>query len=68
VRGRTAYFGPRASAPTYFAEVGFPVPELSNPADHYLYITNVDFFDDKEAGQQVEVVIGCWIVPGYYLG
>eukprot|EP00762_Andalucia_godoyi_P003123 ANDGO_01002.mRNA.1 Protein white len=37
--GRMVYFGKLDSAPSYFETIGYPVPEFSNPADHFITIT-----------------------------
>ena len=34
--GRVVYHGALSEAPGYFASIGFPLPELCNPADFYL--------------------------------
>lgn len=34
--GRVVYHGPVCEAPAYFASIGFPVPNNTNPADFYL--------------------------------
>jgi hypothetical protein len=49
-RGHTMYFGPRGEAPAYFAALGYKMPPLCNPADYILQITNIDFFEDRDAG------------------
>lgn len=36
VRGRVAYSGPRAAVGPTFADAGYPIPPLFNPADHLL--------------------------------
>lgn len=52
-RGRTVFFGARQDAPRYFKETGHPIPALYNPADFILHLTNVDFFEDREAALKV---------------
>lgn len=34
--GRLTYMGPAIGALQHFASLGYPVPNLSNPADHYI--------------------------------
>ncbi|KAJ3008195.1 hypothetical protein HKX48_008714 [Thoreauomyces humboldtii] len=41
-RGGTAYFGHVNGAISHFARIGFPVPELTNPADHFLDVLTSD--------------------------
>lgn len=59
VGGKIVYFGGRDAATEYFAQVGNPVPQFCNPADHYLALVNMDFAVDKEEGKRtVERVRG----------
>lgn len=41
--GRVAYFGETATAEEYFASLGYPLPPLTNPSEHYLRLLNSDF-------------------------
>lgn len=47
--GVTVYFGPISTATQFFAENGFPCPQMKNPSDHFLRIINSDF--DKGSSQ-----------------
>lgn len=40
--GKIVYDGPPANIPGYFAEIGYPAPPLTNPADHLMSILNDD--------------------------
>lgn len=40
--GNVVYDGPPEAIPQYFSEIGFPPPELTNPADHLMAIVNED--------------------------
>lgn len=40
--GRIIYDGPPHNIPTYFKEIGYPPPALTNPADHLMTILNDD--------------------------
>jgi hypothetical protein len=44
-QGKIAYMGPAATAPDYFANLGFPCPDRTNPADHMLGLVNAEFTD-----------------------
>jgi len=41
--GRTAYAGPLDMVERYFQNLGLPLPNHINPAEHLLDLTNVDF-------------------------
>jgi len=59
-KGNVAYFGPRDNTLSYFAELGFRCPELTNPADFYLDITSVDLRNahaEEKSRQQVKDII-----------
>lgn len=47
-RGREAFSGPIKAAPTYFEEIGYPIPEQMNPAEHFLDLVNSDFSSEEE--------------------
>eukprot|EP01097_Dermamoeba_algensis_P001150 TRINITY_DN1426_c0_g2_i1.p1 TRINITY_DN1426_c0_g2~~TRINITY_DN1426_c0_g2_i1.p1 ORF type:complete len:618 (+),score=118.93 TRINITY_DN1426_c0_g2_i1:145-1998(+) len=40
--GQIVYFGRAANAADHFASIGLPVPEHSNPADHFLKLLHVN--------------------------
>ncbi|XP_002974167.2 ABC transporter G family member 11 [Selaginella moellendorffii] len=42
-QGKLIYFGNGYGAREFFADAGFPCPELRNPSDHYLRAVNADF-------------------------
>jgi ABC-type multidrug transport system ATPase subunit len=48
-KGRTVFFGPRASATSFFSRMGHVCPEHYNPADFFLGLMNTDF---KQFGVQ----------------
>ena len=41
-KGEVVYYGPPTEIPSYFAEIGFPAPPLTNPADHLMAIIHED--------------------------
>jgi len=47
--GETVYFGPAAKATNYFADVGYPCPQYSNPADHFLDLITPDNSNPESA-------------------
>ncbi|KAI5203682.1 putative ABC transporter [Aureobasidium subglaciale] len=42
-QGQTCYFGTVSGVAPYFNNLGMPVPELMNPSEHILDLTNTDF-------------------------
>ena len=55
-RGRVAFFGGPRGSVDYFADIGYPVPELSNPAEHVLDVVNAEFTSPAK----VESVLTAW--------
>jgi ABC-type multidrug transport system ATPase subunit len=49
--GKTCYFGATREVQPYFDSIGFPMPNLTNPADFMLSLTNFDFERDAEAAR-----------------
>jgi ABC-2 type transporter len=47
--GRSCYFGRVKLVPDYFKSLGSPLPMMTNPAEHLLEQTNIDFARDREA-------------------
>jgi ABC-type multidrug transport system ATPase subunit len=41
-RGEIIYYGSPSNIPKYFAEIGFPAPAMTNPADHLMTIIHED--------------------------
>ncbi|CAK4017284.1 ABC transporter [Lecanosticta acicola] len=42
-KGETCYFGSVADVSQYFRGIEMPIPDLTNPAEHMLDLTNADF-------------------------
>ena len=60
-QGKTCYFGPLPDVPSYFESAGFPVPALTNPAEHLLDITNSDFaLDGQQAQRDLDSIHATW--------
>lgn len=45
--GRTAYMGPAKDAVGYFADIGYPLPNNYNPADHFLNVLNLPDYKQR---------------------
>lgn len=60
--GRTCYFGPIShEVETYFAQIGHPVPEHTNPAEFLLDIVSSDFGGAKgQAQDRVQQIQNDW--------
>ena len=55
-KGRCAYAGGTSSAEDYFADLGHPIPAMTNPSEHYLELINSDFGGTAT----VEKIIKTW--------
>eukprot|EP00730_Choanoeca_flexa_P000896 TRINITY_DN10387_c0_g1_i1.p1 TRINITY_DN10387_c0_g1~~TRINITY_DN10387_c0_g1_i1.p1 ORF type:complete len:634 (+),score=184.48 TRINITY_DN10387_c0_g1_i1:702-2603(+) len=56
-KGRTAYMGSATDSLEYFKNLGHPVPQHLNPADHLLQLVNSDFGD---TGEHVDEILDAW--------
>ena len=54
-RGHTVYFGDNKNAIPYFAKLGYPAPQFSNPADFFMTLINTDFEDAKTGAAEDDV-------------
>jgi ABC-type multidrug transport system ATPase subunit len=50
--GKTCFFGDTKEAKPYFDSIGYQMPNLTNPADFMLSLTNVDFERDIDAARE----------------
>jgi ABC-type multidrug transport system permease subunit len=58
--GRIVYSGLTSEAVQYFADQGVPVPNFTNPAEHFLEVCNIDF-DGSEAGvERLNRLVSAW--------
>jgi ABC-type multidrug transport system ATPase subunit len=55
-KGRVAYAGGTRRAEDYFSCLGYPVPAMTNPSEHYLELVNSDFGDVET----VDKIIDAW--------
>ena len=55
-KGREAFTGDVSDAAPYFEEIGYPLPAMTNPAEHFLDLVNADFSDDAE----VDKILDTW--------
>lgn len=58
-KGRTCFYGSVSEIDQYFHGLQLPIPPLTNPAEHMLDMTNVDFGDD-EAQARLNGVFEGW--------
>eukprot|EP01033_Poteriospumella_lacustris_P023424 gene23424-biopygen9411 len=55
-KGRIAFNGVKNDVTTYLGEIGYPLPDQTNPAEFMLDIVNTDFTDDV----QVEAILSSY--------
>lgn len=53
-KGQVAYAGGTKESQTYFADLGFPIPPLTNPCEYYLDLINSDFNDSSDVDKLLE--------------
>ncbi|THZ59945.1 putative ABC transporter [Aureobasidium pullulans] len=67
-QGQTCYFGAVSGVAPYFAQLGMPVPDLMNPSEHILDLTNTDFESEDEEGgtasQRLVTIQSAWKEQG----
>ncbi|KAF7595365.1 hypothetical protein BBP40_006358 [Aspergillus hancockii] len=56
--GKTCYFGPVLNVPSYFEDIGCPVPTHANPAEYILDAISSDFTVHED---QAEKIQSAWI-------
>jgi ABC-type multidrug transport system ATPase subunit len=57
-RGREAFMGDVGDAAPYFESIGHPMPENTNPAEHFLDLVNSDFSGEED----VTKILDQWAV------
>ncbi|KAF4453423.1 hypothetical protein F53441_3882 [Fusarium austroafricanum] len=59
--GKMQYFGPVNGVTDYYAEIGSPMPQYVNPAEHLLDLVNIDFAPNRDqASQNLETLQAAW--------
>ena len=53
--GWVVYFNDAMKSAWYFQLMGYPVPNLMNPADHYLSITSIEALEDELLDQSTKL-------------
>lgn len=55
-RGEVVYYGPPSQIGSYFEKLGYPIPKLTNPADHLMTIIHPDHIriDAMSKGEEVD--------------
>nr|APD26533.1 ATP-binding cassette transporter subfamily G-like 5 protein [Brachionus koreanus] len=64
--GRLAYLGSNSMAPDYFSGIGYPVPYLYNPADHYIQTLAVSPQDRENSLYKVKKITDEFEKSQYY--
>ncbi|CRK21389.1 hypothetical protein BN1723_012378 [Verticillium longisporum] len=59
--GRTCYFGSIEDAPRYFEEIGYPIPAMTNPAEFFLDLINIDLDKNGEVLKRTEHISDTWL-------
>jgi ABC-type multidrug transport system permease subunit len=58
--GKVVYSGLTSEAVQYFADQGVPVPNLTNPAEHFLEVCNVDFSHGEADVERLNRLVSAW--------
>lgn len=53
-KGREAFTGDVSKAVSYFDSIGYPLPPATNPAEHFLDLTNADFSSSEEVDKLLD--------------
>ncbi|KAI4749907.1 putative ABC transporter [Aureobasidium sp. EXF-12344] len=63
-QGQTCYFGSVSEVSPYFSSLGLPVPELMNPSEYILDLTNTDFdsedLEEEACAQRLLTIQRAW--------
>lgn len=60
-QGKTCFFGTTPRLVSFLSSIGLPIPLMTNPAEHILDITNVDFSTPSGDGQsRLEQITAAW--------
>jgi ABC-type multidrug transport system ATPase subunit len=56
-KGRLAFVGNANAASDHFDSIGYPLPPMTNPAEHFLDLVNADFSSSRE----VDAMLNKWV-------
>ena len=60
-QGKACFYGSRLDLLSFLQSIGLPVPAMTNPAEHILDITNVDFSTHSETEQsRLDRITNAW--------
>lgn len=60
-QGRSCFYGSRPDLISFLQSIDLPVPAMTNPAEHILDVTNVDFSTNSNAGQsRLDLITHAW--------
>ncbi|KAH6686434.1 ATP-binding cassette sub-family G member 5 [Plectosphaerella plurivora] len=60
-QGRTCYFGSIHDAPAYFDKIGYPIPAMTNPAEFFLDLINIDLDKHGEVRERTDHITSTWV-------
>lgn len=55
-QGKCIYFNKKDNAVDYFRGIGFPCPELANPADYFMSIMSIESIEDELDPSKVQSI------------
>ena len=58
-KGETCFYGAVSEIDQYFRGLGLEIPHLTNPSEHMLDLTNVDF-GSQEAKTRLAIILEGW--------
>lgn len=59
-KGKTCFYGAVSEVDQYFRGLGMEIPPLTNPSEHMLDLTNVDFGHNEEAQTRLDIIFEGW--------
>ena len=55
VNGKIIYFNDAAKAENYFKNIGYPVPNQSNPADYFMQMMSIENYEEEDTTDKHEI-------------